>query len=76
SAVLGVVGAGGIGGDLSQSIQFKEWGTAGLALIIVVVSTIAVDAVSGRVRRRLVAGPPSDDGPGEPVRPARADLPV
>jgi phosphonate transport system permease protein len=70
SAVLGVVGAGGIGGDLAQSIQFRQWGTAGLALIIVVVSTIAVDAVSGRVRRRLVAGPArsrdGDDG-GEPA---------
>ncbi len=57
SAVLGVVGAGGIGTDLAQSIQFKDWGTAGLALIIVVVVTIAIDAVSGRIRRRLVSGP-------------------
>lgn len=64
SAVLGVIGAGGIGADLARSIQFRQWGTAGLALIVVVVSTIAVDAVSGRVRRRLVAGPARsrDDG--------------
>jgi len=57
SAVLGVVGAGGIGTDLTEAIRFKEYGTAGLALIVVVVGTIAVDIVSGAVRRRIVAGP-------------------
>ena len=58
SAVLGVVGAGGIGTDLSQALQFKEYGIAGLGLIIVVVGTIIVDTISGAVRRRIVAGRP------------------
>lgn len=73
SAVLGVIGAGGIGSDLAQSLQFKDWGTAGLALIIVVVGTIAVDTVSGYVRRRIVHGPPqagaSDDDADRPAPP-------
>lgn len=71
SAVLGVIGAGGIGSDLSQSLRFKEFGAAGLALIIVVVGTIAVDTVSGYVRRRIVSGPPqaSTDDDGEPIEP-------
>jgi phosphonate transport system permease protein len=56
SAVLGVIGAGGIGGVLAESLRFKDWGTAGLALIIVVVVTMMIDAVSGWVRRRLVRG--------------------
>ncbi len=56
SAVLGVIGAGGIGGVLSESLRFKEWGTAGLAIIIVVVVTMMIDAVSGWIRRRLVRG--------------------
>lgn len=58
SSVLGLIGAGGIGSALAQSIQFKDWGTAGLALIIVVVGTIIVDTISGMIRRRIVAGPP------------------
>lgn len=58
SAVLGAVGAGGIGGVLVQSLRFKEWGAAGLALIIVIVGTIAVDTISGAVRARIIAGPP------------------
>ncbi|MDY7105714.1 MAG: phosphonate ABC transporter, permease protein PhnE [Actinomycetota bacterium] len=59
SAVMGLVGAGGIGSDLALYIEFNEFGSAGLALIIVVLGTIAVDAVSGFVRRRIVAGRPS-----------------
>lgn len=58
SAVLGVVGAGGIGGVVQQSIVFKDYGVAGLGLIIVIVGTIAVDLVSGAVRHRIVAGRP------------------
>lgn len=57
SAVLGVVGAGGIGALLSQYVGFKVWDRAGLALVVVIASTIAVDAISGRIRRRIVAGP-------------------
>jgi phosphonate transport system permease protein len=57
SSVLGIVGAGGIGGALADAIRFKEFGLAGLALIVVIVGTIAVDTVSGAIRRRIVAGP-------------------
>jgi len=56
SAVLGIVGAGGIGGALADAIRFKEFGQAGLALIVVVVGTITVDTISGAIRRRIVAG--------------------
>lgn len=58
SSVLGLIGAGGIGSTLAQSLRFKQWEVAGLALIIVVLGTIAVDTVSGIIRRRIVAGPP------------------
>jgi phosphonate transport system permease protein len=57
SAVLGVVGAGGIGTMLQQSIQYRDWGAAGMALIVVVVATILIDALSGYVRRRIIRGP-------------------
>ena len=59
SAVLGVVGAGGIGGDLQQALLFKDFGTAGLGLIIIVIGTITVDTISGAIRRRIVRGRPS-----------------
>ncbi len=58
SAILGVVGAGGIGGVVQQTILFKDYGVAGLGLIVIVVGTIMVDIVSGRVRKRIIAGAP------------------
>ena len=60
SAVMGLVGAGGIGDKLAQSLRFKDWGGAGLGFIVVVVGTIAVDAISTAVRKRIVAGQPAD----------------
>jgi phosphonate transport system permease protein len=63
SAVMGIVDAGGIGTEISQALKFKDYGTAGLGMIIVIVATIAVDVVSGAVRRRIIAGP--DRGVGE-----------
>ena len=57
SAVLGVIGAGGIGGTIAQTLQFKQFEVAGLGLIIVVVATIIVDIVSGAIRRRILRGP-------------------
>jgi phosphonate transport system permease protein len=59
SSVLGIVGAGGIGGALADAIRFREYGMAGLALIVVVVATIMVDTVSGAIRKRIIAGPKS-----------------
>ena len=59
SAVLGIVGAGGIGGALVDAIRFQEYDQAGLALIVVILGTIAVDTISGAIRRRIVAGPKS-----------------
>ncbi|NEE00555.1 phosphonate ABC transporter, permease protein PhnE [Phytoactinopolyspora halotolerans] len=59
SAVLGVVGAGGIGTMLQQSIEFRQWGQAGMALIVVIVVTIVIDAASGAIRRRIIRGPSS-----------------
>ncbi|MEX2441295.1 MAG: phosphonate ABC transporter, permease protein PhnE [Pontimonas sp.] len=57
SAVMGLIGAGGIGNDVAQALRFKEFGTAGLGLLIIIVGTIAIDYLSGRVRRRIINGP-------------------
>ena len=62
SSVLGIVGAGGIGGTLADSFRFKAYGSAGLALIVVIIGTIAVDTVSGAIRKRIVAGRSVDIG--------------
>ena len=58
SAMLGVLGAGGIGALLYQGFFFKQWGVAGAALAVTIVVTMVVDVISGWVRRRILAGPP------------------
>lgn len=60
SAVLGVVGAGGIGSQLSETLRYKEFGQAGMAFIVVVGVTLMIDAISGRIRRRIITGAPGD----------------
>jgi phosphonate transport system permease protein len=62
--VLGIVGAGGIGGALYDAIRFQEYDQAGLALIVVIIGTIAVDTISGAIRKRIVAGRTVDLGDG------------
>lgn len=57
SAVLGLVGAGGIGSMLANYTNYREWDTVGMLLIVVVVATMIMDAVSGAIRRRITDGP-------------------
>lgn len=56
SAVLGALGAGGIGEFLVQAINFRRYERAGMAIIVVVVVTILIDFASGYVRRRIIEG--------------------
>jgi phosphonate transport system permease protein len=56
AAVLGVVGAGGIGFSLQQTITFHRFELTGTLVIVIVVATIAVDTASGWVRRRIIEG--------------------
>lgn len=56
SAVLGLVGAGGIGSMLANYTNFREWDTVGMLLIVVVLATMLMDAVSGAIRRRIMRG--------------------
>ena len=56
AAVLGVVGAGGIGFILQQTVVYGRFPKAGTALLVIIFATIAVDTVSGWVRRRIIEG--------------------
>jgi phosphonate transport system permease protein len=56
SAVLGVVGAGGIGALLQQTITFGRWDKAATAILVVIVATIIVDTISGSIRRGIIEG--------------------
>ena len=48
--------AGGIGSMLSNYTNFRQWDTVGMLLIVVVVITMIIDAISGALRRRIREG--------------------
>jgi phosphonate transport system permease protein len=56
SAILGAVGAGGVGEPLVQALQFRRYDRAGMLLIVIVVVTILIDTGSGWLRRRIIQG--------------------
>lgn len=56
SAVLGLIGVGGIGDMLTSYTQYREWSTVGVLLIVVVVVTMLIDGASGAIRRRIMEG--------------------
>jgi len=58
SAILGVVGAGGIGQSLVNTINYNYYAKAGMALVVIVVTVILIDTFSGALRRRIVEGRP------------------
>ena len=54
SAVIGVVGAGGIGATLNTAFGRYEFGTAAAILILIVLIVLGGELASGRLRRRLL----------------------
>lgn len=54
SAVLGIVGAGGIGSMLANYTNYRAWDTVGVLLIVMVGITMIIDAISGRLRRAIM----------------------
>ena len=56
SAVLGVVGAGGVGQSLVNTVTFQHWDKAGMLLVVIIGTVILIDLASGRIRRRIIEG--------------------
>lgn len=66
SAVLGVLGAGGIGSILSQLFTRRYWDRIGITLLVVIVVTVLIDLISARVRGRIIRGAErTEHGPAE-----------
>jgi phosphonate transport system permease protein len=54
ATTLGIVGAGGIGQTLYESIRSFHYGETAAQVIVVVVTVVAIDLLSARIRRSLV----------------------
>jgi phosphonate transport system permease protein len=58
ASTLGIVGAGGIGYTLADRIGANNWPEVMSILILLLITVGAIDAVSGRLRSRVIAGAP------------------
>jgi len=56
ATILGLVGAGGIGLRLSERIQINAWDQVAYIIVLILITVGAIDFVSRRIRRRLIAG--------------------
>jgi phosphonate transport system permease protein len=54
AAILGVVGAGGIGLQIAERIRVRHWDEVAFIIILMIATVAAIDWLSGRVRRRLI----------------------
>jgi phosphonate transport system permease protein len=54
AAILGVVGAGGIGLQIAERIKVRHWDEVAFIIILMIVTVSLIDFLSGQVRRRLI----------------------
>lgn len=54
ASTLGLVGAGGIGAPLIFAIRNRAWPRAAIIIIVLVVTVTIIDAISGRIRKKIV----------------------
>ncbi len=54
STVLGLIGAGGLGLLVSEAVSLFQWGRLATLLIAIVLMVMAFDALSRRIRQRLI----------------------
>ena len=56
SAVLGIIGAGGVGAELQAQLRFRDFSRAATVLLLTIAVVLLIDTISARVRRRIISG--------------------
>jgi len=54
ATILGIVGAGGIGLQLSDRIRINEWGQASCIILIILVTVFLIDKLSSSLRHAVI----------------------
>ena len=54
AAILGVVGAGGIGLQIAERIKVRYWDEVSFIIILILATVMLIDQLSARVRKRLI----------------------
>ena len=61
SAVLGMIGAGGVGSELVSQLSFRNFPAASAVLIMTMAVVLTIDTISAAVRRRIIKGSDNTD---------------
>ena len=56
AAILGYVGAGGIGVLINQELKWRNYANTGLMVLILVVTVVVIETVSREIRKKLANG--------------------
>lgn len=56
AAILGVVGAGGIGLQIAERIRVRHWDEVAFIILLMIATVAVIDWLSGRLRHRLIGG--------------------
>ena len=56
ASILGVVGAGGIGLQIAERIKVRYWDEVLFIILLILVTVGVIDAISSRIRRRIIDG--------------------
>lgn len=54
ASILGVVGAGGIGLQIAERIKVRYWDEVLFIIIMILITVSIIDAISARIRRRII----------------------
>ncbi|XFA98919.1 phosphonate ABC transporter, permease protein PhnE [Candidatus Izemoplasma sp. B36] len=54
AAILGLVGAGGIGAPLIFAIRSRRWDRTAIIVIVLIITVTLIDLISGSIRKKLV----------------------
>jgi phosphonate transport system permease protein len=54
AAILGVVGAGGIGLQIAERIKVRHWDEVAFIIILMIATVAVIDLISARIRARLI----------------------
>lgn len=58
SAILGIIGAGGVGAELQAQLAFRDFPRAATVLFLTIAIVLVIDTISARMRRRIISGHP------------------
>jgi len=67
AAIIGIVGAGGIGQSLNERIRANQWDQVFYLILIILLTVFVIDTISKRLRLRLIGDGREATTPGQAV---------